>query len=120
MRKKPVLSLCSCVVILSVMATNVYALPSAFHVPEYRSNLIDSTGTQPYPNMAQADEKPDDKAKPKSGTLVLPPGYQTEKAENKEKKCMTVCSRWGETCVFDVNRGRKCRRTCKEFTEECF
>ena len=71
--------------------------------------------------LAQADSKaePDEKEKPRSGTLVMPADYE-KASDNKEKKCMTVCSRWGETCVFDVNRGRKCRRTCKEFAEECF
>ena len=71
--------------------------------------------------IAQADTKvkKEDEEKPRSGALVIPQEFE-QKAEKKEKKCMTVCSRWGETCVFDVNRGRKCRRTCKEFAEECF
>jgi len=42
----------------------------------------------------------------------------------KEKKCMTVCARWGEDCTY-TDRGiggtsRSCRRTCQQFTEECF
>jgi hypothetical protein len=54
----------------------------------------------------------------RSGTLLLPAAADEEK---KEKKCMTVCQRWGEDCMMDSKRGvRKCRRTCKEFGQECF
>jgi hypothetical protein len=70
-------------------------------------------------NIAQADEESQQNSQPKSGTLVLPKDY--EKQENtKEKNCVRVCSDWGETCVYDVRKGRKCRRTCKETTMECF
>ena len=55
------------------------------------------------------------------GTYILPeaPGQ-----DNKGEKCMTVCARWGEDCLL-INKGaggmqRKCRRTCKQFAEECF
>lgn len=55
------------------------------------------------------------------GTFILPeaPGQDT-----KGEKCMTVCARWGEDCLL-INKGvggmeRKCRRTCKQFAEECF
>ena len=55
----------------------------------------------------------------KSGSLVLP--LDSGKKEDKEgKKCMTVCTRWGQDCIIDPARGRKCRRMCKEFGEECF
>jgi len=59
------------------------------------------------------------------GTLLLPAGAATgNAAEKAEKQCMTVCSRWGEECTL-INRGiggtsQKCRRTCKQFSEECF
>jgi hypothetical protein len=58
---------------------------------------------------------------PMPGTLVLP-GEVKQKQDGK--KCMTVCARWGEECVY-INRGtggteRKCRRTCQQFTSECF
>ncbi len=56
-----------------------------------------------------------------TGTYILPeaPGQ-----DNKREKCMTVCARWGEDCLL-INKGvggmeRKCRRTCKQFAEECF
>ncbi|MEX2525437.1 MAG: hypothetical protein WD750_10810 [Gammaproteobacteria bacterium] len=59
---------------------------------------------------------------PRPGTLVLPD--QKKETGQGKKKCMTVCARWGEECAY-INRGaggmtRKCRRTCKQFTEECF
>ncbi|MEX2353574.1 MAG: hypothetical protein WD709_05255 [Gammaproteobacteria bacterium] len=42
----------------------------------------------------------------------------------KDKKCMVVCASWGEECTY-IDRGpagttRSCRRTCQQFTEECF
>ena len=57
-----------------------------------------------------------------SGTLILPDSLAP--INNEEKKCMTVCARWGEDCAY-INRGvggttRSCRRTCQQFTEECF
>lgn len=55
------------------------------------------------------------------GSFLLPeaPGQ-----DSKREKCMTVCARWGEDCML-INKGvggmeRKCRRTCKQFAEECF
>jgi hypothetical protein len=69
--------------------------------------------------LAQADERPEQNSQPKSGTLVLPPDYDNRK-NAREQTCIRVCSNWGETCVYDMNKGRKCRRTCKETTMECF
>jgi len=68
-----------------------------------------------------ADDRSGERA-PRPGTLIIPGKEKREK--QAEEKCMTVCARWGEECVY-VNRGaggttRKCRRTCKQFTEECF
>jgi hypothetical protein len=59
---------------------------------------------------------------PAPGSLVLPATATDD--DRKQKKCMTVCARWGEECML-INRGaggmeRKCRRTCKQFAEECF
>jgi len=68
--------------------------------------------------LAQATTNEVDNEKPESGTLVLPAASGKEKSE---KKCMTVCQRWGQECMIDPLRGvRKCRRTCKEFGQECF
>jgi len=62
-------------------------------------------------------EEEDRSVKPLDGELLLPDDYN--KAE--EKKCMTVCERWGEDCILNPRTGsRKCRRVCKSFTEECF
>jgi len=59
---------------------------------------------------------------PAPGTLILP-GEQLDK-DSASKKCMTVCAQWGEECNY-INRGsagttRSCRRTCQQYTEECF
>ena len=71
-------------------------------------------------NGAQGSDTPD----PMPGTLLLPDDAQEPDKKDGEKKCMTVCARWGEECQY-INRGtgglsKKCRRTCKQFTEECF
>jgi hypothetical protein len=55
--------------------------------------------------------------KPLDGELLLPDDYN--KAE--EKKCVTVCDKWGEDCILNPRTGsRNCRRVCKSFAEECF
>ena len=61
---------------------------------------------------------------PLDGELLLPEGYN-KTAE--EKKCITVCSQWGEDCILNINpsatgagTSRKCRRVCKSFAEACF
>jgi len=67
----------------------------------------------------------DNGAKPAPGSLVLPDaGGDQDGQQEKSKKCMTVCGRWGEECTY-INRGaggltKKCRRACQQFTEECF
>lgn len=60
---------------------------------------------------------------PLPGSLLLPQGSEPGKDPEK-KQCMTVCARWGEECML-INKGaggmeRRCRRTCKQFAEECF
>lgn len=66
---------------------------------------------------AFSDEEKGRSVKPLDGELVLPDDYN--KAE--EKKCVTVCDRWGEDCILNPRTGsRKCRRVCKSFAEECF
>lgn len=69
---------------------------------------------------SKSDEDETNKSiEPKSGTLLLP--SSTKNINTKDtKKCMTVCSRFGQDCIIDPNRGRQCRRTCKEFAKECF
>ena len=71
--------------------------------------------------IAQAKEKSKQESKPRSGELVMPSNYDENGNQGKkEKTCIRVCSSWGETCVYDINKGRKCRRTCKETSMECF
>ena len=54
---------------------------------------------------------------PESGSLDIP----GEEKDQKDKKCLTICKRWGEDCIINPRTGsRDCRRTCKEFGEECF
>lgn len=61
---------------------------------------------------------------PKPGELVIPQdSLKGESQDEGEKKCMTVCVRWGEECML-INKGaggmeRRCRRTCQQFGEEC-
>lgn len=124
MRIKDYLTIFTYVIILSGMISTVYAVPSVFDRANYleaRSSFgVEATDVY----LVQSNDKPSEKSSkestPKPGTLVLPNGFQQKEEPKSEKKCMTVCSRWGETCVFDDKRGRKCRRTCKEFAEECF
>ena len=61
---------------------------------------------------------------PLDGELLLPEGYDNIA---EEKKCITVCSEWGEDCILKINpsatgagTSRKCRRVCKSFAEACF
>ena len=72
-------------------------------------------------NSKEAAEK---NLTPLDGELLLPEGYNNTA---KEKKCITVCSQWGEDCILNINpsasgagTSRKCRRVCKSFAEACF
>lgn len=64
---------------------------------------------------------------PLPGQLIVPGSQQPSQDQNQDKKgkqCMTTCAQWGEECML-VNQGaggmqRRCRRVCKQFTEECF
>jgi len=64
-----------------------------------------------------AENTPGKESEPESGDLIIP-GDDTD---NADKKCLTVCKKWGEDCIINPRTGaRKCRRTCKDFGEECF
>ncbi len=64
-----------------------------------------------------SEENDNRSVKPLDGELVLPDDYNNA----DDKKCLTVCDRWGEDCLINPRTGsRKCRRVCKSFTEECF
>ena len=64
-----------------------------------------------------AEDSDDRSVKHLDGELLLPEDYKAE----DEKKCMTICDKWGEDCIISPRTGgRKCRRVCKSFAEECF
>jgi len=63
------------------------------------------------------DTEKDVKSDYSPGEIVLPGDTDGD----EEKKCLTVCDKWGETCIINPRTGsRKCRRVCKEFGQECF
>jgi len=71
--------------------------------------------TAPYIVAAESGEQ--QKTEPLDSALIIPGGD----SEKSEKKCMTVCEKWGQNCVINsVTGNRKCRRICKKFGEECF
>ncbi len=52
-----------------------------------------------------------------TGPLILP----EEDEPGVEKKCLTVCEKWGEACTINPRTGnRRCRRVCKQLGKECF
>ena len=65
-----------------------------------------------------SEESPNDEnVTPLDGEILLPDDYD----KTEEKKCITVCDKWGEDCIVNPRTGsRNCRRVCKSFTEECF
>jgi len=66
-----------------------------------------------------AENTPETPPQPESGSLIIP--GEDEDKDQKEKKCLNVCKKWGENCIINPRTGsRDCRRTCKEFGEECF
>ena len=46
---------------------------------------------------------------------ISPDGDATQ-----EKQCLTVCDSWGTQCIINQDAGRKCRRICESFVQECF
>jgi len=65
---------------------------------------------------------PQTRQNPQSGNQIFPD--TNDRNEREGRKCMTVCAKWGEECTY-TDRGaagttRDCRRTCQQFTEECF
>lgn len=76
------------------------------------------------PVLLAGNAKSDRGSVPAPGTLVIPGEDEDRENDTGEKKCMTVCARWGEDCQY-IDRGagglsKKCRRACQQFTEECF
>ena len=107
-------SLVGTILLLTAAQSWAFVTPAQHH-PEYNYNHSTAGIYLLAENEVRGNERVE------SGTLVLPAAAEEEK---KEKKCMTVCGRWGEECMF-INRGaggmtKKCRRACKKFVEECF
>ena len=70
--------------------------------------------TTPYIVAAESGEQ--QKTEPLDSALIIP-GDDSEKSE---KKCMTVCEKWGEACSINPRTGnRRCRRVCKQLGKEC-
>ena len=99
--------------------SSVNAYPAKSSDTDFSTNLSQGYYSQGDQMLAQTREADKNEMTPAPGTLVLP-GQTNVSDSDKEKKCMTVCARWGQDCIYDQNRGRKCRRTCKQFTQECF
>ena len=117
---KPVITLCM------ALLTMLGAASAAAVVPSVQHNIISFNQAQGQDQdllQLAADTEIDPRTiQTEPGTLIVP--TVTEQENEKEKKCMTVCGRWGEECMF-INRGaggmtKKCRRACKKFVEECF
>ena len=70
-----------------------------------------------YCGAAFADQAPAPASDQTStGPLVLP----EEEEPGVEKKCITICQKWGEACSINPRTGnRKCRRVCKQLGKEC-
>ena len=84
-----------------------------------KATLVNSDTNVPISGyrLILAEDTKGSKTEPEPGTLVIP-GEETEKAD---KKCLTVCKKWGEDCIINPRTGaRNCRRTCKDFGKECF
>ncbi|MBI1732655.1 MAG: hypothetical protein HYR49_07800 [Gammaproteobacteria bacterium] len=102
---------------LVLLAAGLLAAGGALRATAQEGNALDPSQVQ----LPGEDNKPLETQDAAAGVLLLPdpPGEDV-----KGEKCMTVCARWGEECLL-INKGRggqerKCRRTCKQFAEECF
>jgi hypothetical protein len=118
-----ILSKLLCALSLLGVITTAHTHPNA----DTQATVVDlnsqhlSYNTQSVVMIAQAEDNQRQTQVP-SGSLLLPESGGAGNEE--EKKCMTVCGRWGEDCTY-INRGaggttRSCRRTCQQFTQECF
>ncbi len=83
-------------------------------MPEDMNYFFDSQ--VPVLILAEADCIDDKTKLPCDGALIVP--GQEQKAK---KKCVRVCSKWGERCTINPRTGqKKCMRTCDKFGEDCF
>ena len=101
-----------------VIAASVFDVSSSIHDPTSAPGAL-----SPNPAsfiLAQEYENDENTPKPETTRIQLPAQIQ-EFRDNR--RCMTVCSGWGEECVM-VNTEtdfvtQKCMRTCTSFAEEC-
>jgi hypothetical protein len=76
------------------------------------------------PDLQQFQNEADRRNKIVSPPSIRPMPETVSQPAATEKQCMVVCARWGEDCTYN-DRGiggttRDCRRTCQQFSEECF
>ena len=99
-----------------------FALATNFvpgHILQSGDVLVISGSNIPLPGslFLLAENTQDTKTEPEPGALVIP----GEESDKVDKKCLTVCKKWGEDCIINPRTGaRNCRRTCKDFGKECF
>ena len=99
-----------------------FALAANFapqHAQQSGVTFVNSDNNFPWSEqlMLVAENTEGTNTEPEPGSLVIP-GEDQDKAD---KKCLTVCKKWGEDCIINPRTGaRNCRRTCKDFGKECF
>ena len=111
--------------IFSKLILLIFITCSSFAYAETTGNPVTPEGMNyfydsqvPELMLAEADCIDDETGKPCDGALVVPGQGQEKQAE---KKCVRVCSKWGERCNINPRTGqKKCMRTCDKFGEDCF
>jgi hypothetical protein len=106
-----------------LVSTNVgAAVDPGYH--QGRSTVAEPAGVsgKQVPVLLAEAEAESDTGKVDPGQAdILESIKEADQKENPKKKCMMVCEKWGEDCVINPSTGtRKCRRTCKQLTQECF
>jgi hypothetical protein len=113
--------------ICSKLSLMIFTTCSSFSYAETSGNpgipedisINDFLDSQPPELMLAEVDCIDEKTKqPCDGALIIPGAEQGQKTE---KKCVRVCSKWGERCTINPRTGqKKCMRTCDKFGEDCF
>ena len=101
-----------------IITASVFDASSSIHYPSPAPSEL-----SPNPALlilAREYDNGENEAKPEITNLQLPAPIGENRAN---RRCMTVCSEWGEECVME-NAGSdfvtsKCMRTCTSFAEEC-
>jgi len=111
--------------IFSKLTLLIFITCSSFSYAETPGNPVTSEDMNYFHNsqvpalmLAEADCIDEKTGEPCDGALVIPGQAQEKQAE---KKCVRVCSKWGERCTINPRTGqKKCMRTCDKFGEDCF